>query len=98
MLADRLLMLLISPDLTAYRTKLSENVMVIDQLSSIFYFLTTLLQKMIKQKPETFKTPPEMFADPEAQNKLQQLVEFLLTQRRSTIKSKVGSAFSHAYS
>lgn len=47
---------------------------------------------MIKRIPDVFKTPAAMFHDPEAQSKLQQLIETILTQRRSSIKSKVCSA------
>ncbi|KAF8341166.1 hypothetical protein F5887DRAFT_1076593 [Amanita rubescens] len=72
MLTERLTMVLISPNLTAYRVGLGEQVM-----------------KMIKRIPDVFKTPAAMFHDPEAQSKLQQLVESILTQRRSAIKSKI---------
>ena len=51
---------------------------------------------MIKRIPNVFKTLAAMFHDPEAQSKLQQLVEAILMQRCSSIKTKVCSA-SGAY-
>ena len=47
---------------------------------------------MIKRIPDVFKTLVAMFHDPEVQSKLQQLIETILRQHRSAIKSKVCSA------